>query len=296
MTAHRDPDHLVHAFLKEGQTELADQVYDAVRATIEHRRQRAVIGPWRMPNIMNKFVPIGVGAAAVVVALVVGTQLLGPAAPGGVGGTAPTASPSASTSPTPSAGGNPAGPFVLYDAQGSGPSLTVTLPTPGWSGDPGGDPGLGGGIAKYEDGPVEVSMAFYVVTHVYADACQSEGTLREIGPSPDDLVAALLAQEDIAASGPTDLTIGGYPAQRVDLGYPPGLDTTACRHGDMGIQVWADEAETYFFALASQRSASVYVVDVDGERAVITTVTTPNASVEDIAELEAIVGSVTFGE
>ena len=79
MNAQRDPDRLIHAFLMEGATELADQVYDAVRDRIEQQRQRVVIGPWRMPT-MNKFVPIGLGAAAVVVALVVGTQLLGPPA------------------------------------------------------------------------------------------------------------------------------------------------------------------------------------------------------------------------
>ena len=74
MTAHRDPDRLIHAFLHEGADELHDQVYDAVRADIEHRRQRAVIGPWRMPSIMNKLVPIGLGAAVVVGALVIGTR------------------------------------------------------------------------------------------------------------------------------------------------------------------------------------------------------------------------------
>ena len=50
MNERRDPDRLVHDFLMEGQTELADQVYDAVRATIEQKPQRVVIGPWRMPN------------------------------------------------------------------------------------------------------------------------------------------------------------------------------------------------------------------------------------------------------
>ncbi len=98
MNAQRDPDRLINAFLMEGQTELADQVYDAVRATIEDTHQRAVIGPWRTPN-MNKLVPIGLGVAAVVAILVVGTQLLGAPAPGGVGG-APSAEPAATPSPT----------------------------------------------------------------------------------------------------------------------------------------------------------------------------------------------------
>jgi hypothetical protein len=98
MNTRRDPDRLIHDFLMEGATELADPVYDAVRADIESNRQRVVIGPWRMPTL-NKLVPIGLGAVAVVVALVLGTQLLGPPRAGGVGG-APSAKPSATAAPS----------------------------------------------------------------------------------------------------------------------------------------------------------------------------------------------------
>lgn len=93
MTTRRDVDRLTHDFLMEGQTELADQVYDTVRATIEQRPQRVVIGPWRMP-IVNKFVPIGLGAAAIVVAIVIGSQLFRSPEPavGGPRSVAPTPS------------------------------------------------------------------------------------------------------------------------------------------------------------------------------------------------------------
>ena len=101
MTAPRDPDRLIHDFVLEGADQLQDQVYDAVRAEIDQKRQRVVIGPWRVPD-MNKLVPIGLGATAVVVALVVGTRLLAAPAPGGVGA-APSVQPSPSPSPTPSA-------------------------------------------------------------------------------------------------------------------------------------------------------------------------------------------------
>jgi len=37
MTTPRDPDRLIHAFLREGAEQLDDQVYDAVRADIDHR-------------------------------------------------------------------------------------------------------------------------------------------------------------------------------------------------------------------------------------------------------------------
>ena len=77
MTAPRDPDRLIHGFLLEGEEYLQDQVYDEVRAAIEHKRQRAFFGPWRTP-IMNKFVSYGLAAAAVVAVLLVGYQLIGP--------------------------------------------------------------------------------------------------------------------------------------------------------------------------------------------------------------------------
>ena len=92
------------------------------------------------------------------------------------------------------------------------------------------------------------------------------GTLEEIGPTSDDLVAAILNQENTPAVGPTDLTIGGYAAQRVDLGYPTQLDDSTCRNPGIVIQVWADPAETGYFALPPGRYASIYVVDVDGQR------------------------------
>ena len=105
MTAPRDPDRMIRAFLFEGEEQLHDQIYDAIRAEIELKRQRVVLGPWRFP-IMNKLMPIGVGAAAAVVALVVGFQLLGP--PGGPGGSpsaepSPTPSPTVASTPTPEA-------------------------------------------------------------------------------------------------------------------------------------------------------------------------------------------------
>lgn len=102
MSERRDPDRLIHAFLIEGQEQLHDQAYDAVRASIEQQRQRVVIGPWRMPD-MNKLISLGVAAAAVVVVIVLGTRMFGSPAPGGVGG-GPTVAPTASPSPQPFGG------------------------------------------------------------------------------------------------------------------------------------------------------------------------------------------------
>ena len=125
MTTPRDPDRLIHVFLIEGAEQLHDQVYDAVRAGIEQKRQRAVLGPWRVPTL-NKIIPIGLGAAAVVVALVIGTQFLSPAAPDGVGG-APSTEPAATQSPPPVGG------IVEYQHEGAPATTEVTATADGAS-------------------------------------------------------------------------------------------------------------------------------------------------------------------
>jgi hypothetical protein len=81
MTARDDLDRQLEPSFADGPTELPDPSFYAVRHRTESTRQRVVIGPWRMPDPMNRFAAIGLGTAAVVVALVVGIQLLRPSAP-----------------------------------------------------------------------------------------------------------------------------------------------------------------------------------------------------------------------
>jgi hypothetical protein len=75
---------------------------------------------------MNKFAAIGLVIAAVAVVLVVGTQLLSPAAPGGVGG-APSAEPTATPSPTPFGG------TVNYQQDGAPATTEVNVVADGAS-------------------------------------------------------------------------------------------------------------------------------------------------------------------
>ncbi len=96
MTTPRDPDRLIHAFLLEGAEQLQDQVYDVVRAEIDQKRQRVVIGPWRVPTV-SKLVPIGLGAAAVIAVLFLGSQFIG-SPTSNLGG--PTTQPPASAAPS----------------------------------------------------------------------------------------------------------------------------------------------------------------------------------------------------
>ncbi len=86
MTTRRNLDRLIRTYLQEdqvtGDPEVPDHVYGAIREGIEQTRQRAVIGFMGVPD-MNKFLAVGLGVAAVVLAGYIGVQLLGGPAPGG---------------------------------------------------------------------------------------------------------------------------------------------------------------------------------------------------------------------
>lgn len=118
MTAPDQIDRELDAYLMDGPTELPERSFFAVRDRIEATHQRVVIGPWRTPDIMSRLVPIGLGAAAVIAAFVIGIQLLGPTAPQGVGGPA-------SADPSPSPSSTPVGGTVEYQADGASASTVV---------------------------------------------------------------------------------------------------------------------------------------------------------------------------
>ena len=310
MNAHRDPDRLVRAFLMEGQTELADQVYDAVRATIEDTRQRAVIGPWRLP-VMNKPVPIGLGAAAVVVALVIGTQLLGPSAPGGVGSapsTTPAATPSPSAAPsvaTPSAaGGLPVGPFEIVDmgATNAAVRILATIPASGWRSHP-----EFGGLSKGDEAdPPEAALLAWswpagTSFFVYGDPCRWKSTAPATpATTVDAIAAALAAQATRDASAPTDVTIGGHAGKRVTLHVPDDSPTRAEAFKDCDQQTFA----SYGTGTADSEPArthqgpgqvdELWILDVDGAFVILDAMYRPDTPAELVEELRAVAESATF--
>jgi hypothetical protein len=143
----QDVNRAIRSWLHEDRHEDASRIAGAVLDHVEATpRRRATWWPaWRTQHV-NKMVALGLGAAAVVVALFVGAQFLGSSTPNvGGPGVEPTPTPTAEPTPTPlppAEGGVPEGPFMILTGQGDTPEtnhppLTVTVPAPGWNGDEG---------------------------------------------------------------------------------------------------------------------------------------------------------------
>ena len=293
MNVHRDPDRLIHDFLLEGRTDLEDQIYDAVRAHIEHKRQRAVIGPWRLPD-MNKFVQIGLGAAAVVVLLVIAAQVLVPRPSGGVGGVpsvapSPTANPTVAASSGASAVGQPVGSsWKLLDEE---VQIIATIPAPGWFGD-----GNAGVLAKETENAGIISFAGEL--YVYGDPCRWTTTKPDRpATTVDEMIAALRSQVSRDATAPVDVSIGGYSGKSITLHVPANAVFSDCDQGTFGSWTELSEGGGTQPARYSQGPGQIdelWVMDIDGVITVIDGAyfgTTPDEHVE---ELRAIVESATF--
>jgi hypothetical protein len=222
-------------------------------------------------------------AAAVAVALVGSVQIAGS---DGAASLTPIEQPSPRSMPSGDGVLEP-GTYFAPRSDSATVAYTVTFPA-GWVIASGDEFGVDLGP------PPEVSFQPFVVDEIYADACRgSEGAVTKVGPTPQDLVAALLAQPGPAKRTPVKTTLGGYPATRIDLRVPPSLKSQDCAlPGDLGIQLWLQQPDEYL-VLDDAGLVSVYVVDVDGRRQVFATQYRPGyTSEKHRAELQQVLGSI----
>ena len=291
-TPDRDVNRAIRSWLREDRHEDVSRIAGAVLDQLDTTPQRrATAWPARRTPTMNKFIAFGLGAAAVVVALFVGVQLFSPP-DGGTGSSEPSPSPSTAQSgspqpthaPVPDSGAIDAGTYLMTDGV---TSFSITIP-PGWDAE-----GGGRDIRKHREAPNEVTFGIYVPEiSVFPDACVTGDDPQPTGPTVDDLIAALRAQENSDVSEPAEVMIGGRPAMRLDLSIPEGLDLTECDDGT--LKIWVDEAGSYLAGLGPTGSTPVTLVETSSGRVVFYTEEGAEATASDLAELQAIVDSIQF--
>jgi hypothetical protein len=304
MRTDRDTTRIVRSWLEYGRTALPDHVLDAVLDQLPATRQRRSPWPARRFAEMNNFAKLASAIAAVVVVAVVGYNLLPGGGPG-VGGPqvtsslsappAPTATPA--PSPTLAAAFPPGGPLAVgrHIFTEDDLEFSLAISSSGWVSEGYRVDEQGGTIRK---GSFEIPDAAWVliwsVDGVYTDPCAHVA-----GPvlngSPAELAAAVAGLPGAAVSGPTDTTIGGYPAKHVTLVY--GTDAGCAPNA---YYLWYNDLACGLddpcqrWLSASNSTLRVWIVDVDGTHFWIEAETYDGASPELDQEIRDMVASIQF--
>ncbi len=301
MTASRDPDRLISAFLDEGLTELPDRAYDRVREHIDHTRQRVVIGPWREPH-MTSIARLGLAAAIILGLTVAGLNLFRTDSSVGVDPTSsptqatPTRTPAPTSAPT---GILPAGTHETHPFPESNPELAVTFTVPaGWEAGEHPSRRMVGVVPPAGHEPPDGgAVGFLIVDSLNTDPCTwLSDTDIEIGPTARDLVTALAQHPALETTAAVDVTLGGWTGKRIDVLMPTDIftgPTSSVADGcdERAYRIWNAEA----FDIYAQGPGSrwhITALDVDGTRVVILAFDYPGTSAEDQAAIQAVVDSV----
>ena len=276
MSTERDVDRIVRSWLDEGVNVLPDRVLDAVLDQLPATPQRRASWLARRFPLMNNTIRVAAVAAVVLVAVVVTFSLLNR---DGTGGPSPTATPI----PTPA----PTLPFAGTVAPGSYRDEFITFTVPaGWQSYQGeavnklgGDPPNGMAVWPWQG-----------IATVYGDPCHWQTTAHSVGPTVDNVVAALVAQTRGASVTPLDVTIDGFGGKQVDLMVPLDVSIAACDAGT--YKSWTDTTGGDRYNQGAGQHDLVDVLDVNGQTRVILRIFYPANTAADLAELKAIFDSI----
>lgn len=235
-------------------------------------------------NIATKY---ALGAAAAVLVAIIGFSVVN-GAKGNVGSGDPTASPDPSISALSGQTQLAAGRYSIR--AGITPQVTASVPD-GWSAV--GDWAVRG--TRGYEAPDGMGLRLYTVGNLFNNPGSFAGGVQDppVGPTVDDLIEAIVDQTEWTSSAPTELTIGGFPAQHVRITIPDGAELDPRDGGS--FYLFQDEGAGQIWGLEVGQLFDVYAVDVNGERLVLDAFHYPGTPEADLAALEAVVDSIEIG-
>ncbi len=303
----------VQAVLRAYLADTGDRAPDRVLEDVADRIARQPRRPWRLRGrpFMNTYARLATAAAAIVIVAVVGWQLL--PRDGGIG-SQQTAAPSSTAAPSPAAPSPTAAPSgtgvadvpdgriaeagtYRFRPVGSAPSLTVDAIVPaGWFGGP---PCCLSGPVGESNGPDGIALHFSAANSIFSDPCHWDvngsgpgqpGDIA-VGPSVEELAAALAANAAYEATTPTDVTISGFAGKRVDLQLPPGDCDTVDGNG---VYFVFGGRDGYVYAQGDGSNWQVSIVDVNGTRLIVGLFSYAETSAADLSAAQAIIESLVI--
>lgn len=282
MSTENDVARSLRSWLRENRHEDADRVLGAVFDQVPTTPQRSA--SWlarRFPFMNSNIARYGIAAAAVVLAIIIGINFL----PGPNVGSDPE--PTASPTPTQSAGGSPTVlPLAEQPLDAGTYSLGTSFPVgitfevgEGWRSCSVGE----GDQGICLPGETGVGVAFLIIDNVVADACDSSRQLLDppVGPSVDDLVAAISSLDGFVATAATDVTVDGFQGKQFTVTAP---EIEGCG----ATWVVAERIN----GVGPGEANEMRILDVDGVRVVISRAYFPEATEQQLSALDSVIASI----
>jgi hypothetical protein len=266
----------VRDWLEDGSDRTPRPAIDAVLLAVKTTPQERDLRIPRRFTHMPTYVRLAAGIAFVAV-VGVGFLAFLNGDPNSVG--PPTATPTARATPAPTLSPLSEGPLAAgrHVYEGEGVRVVLTVPA-GWEGGQ-----FSISKAPGRELPDGTNIGFRQPTSVFADPCAPELSAEPMGPTVDELAAALAGLPNVIGVTQADVTISGFSGKHVSF----IVDTTGidCVMGLYGQDAFVRAAEN------GQRQ-DLWILDVAGTRLVIDAATFPDTSAGDRAEMQAIVDTL----
>jgi hypothetical protein len=298
MNVSHDISRIVRSWIREEENDSADRVLHVVLSRLDSTPQRRSWWPARRTLNMHPAYRIAIAAAAVLAVAIVGYNVLprmsGPGvptiAPTQPSTVSPTATPSATVPPMPAEGVSlsPGRYSIRVPDADVRAFLTVE---DGWT---------SGSYFIMNPPAFSKQVSFWTIANVYRDICDiatgglptaSDLPIPAVGPTVDDLVAALDAQVNTDMSPAVDVTVGGYSGKRVAMVISDPYDH--CFGESEFRPMWVDAAGEPQRGLQPGDPDTLWIVDVAGRRVVIVT-NIQDSDPDAPASVAAVIDSIEF--
>ena len=134
-------------------------------------------------------------------------------------------------------------------------------------------------------------LASWAPTRVPMDPCKAKKSSPPLGPTAEDLAAALAAQKQTTTTKPTPVTMDGHKGLYLELTTPRHFDYQAC--GPDGMQIW-ETSGTDGRVLGEPVTDRYWIIDVDGQRVVISALTLPVVTSKTVKLITGVAEAIAF--
>ncbi len=135
-------------------------------------------------------------------------------------------------------------------------------------------------------------LLYSAPTGVPADPCDIDRPSPRVGPTVEDLAAALAAQKRTTTTRPVPVTLDGHRGLYVELTSQEGLDFEACGP-ERGMALWQIGPEIGR-VLEFPATDRYWILDIEGRRVVVTAMTPAGARSESVERVTDVAEAVTF--